>query len=127
MDSPAADNPEPDAPGPDVAHWESTSELPTLGGAPDTPEGRVIAAFCDTVVPGAEQLSGWVSFDNPVSANAMDILRQRFGEVARGEVLLNAVEDEKAFDRDMGIKPYAFDNSPLVRLFMRQDGSGGAS
>jgi hypothetical protein len=26
--------------------------LPTLGGAPDTDEGRVIAAFCDTVLPG---------------------------------------------------------------------------
>jgi hypothetical protein len=26
--------------------------LPSLGGAPDSHEGRVIAAFCDTVVPG---------------------------------------------------------------------------
>lgn len=29
-----------------------TFDLPTLGGAPDTPEGRAIAAFVDTVVPG---------------------------------------------------------------------------
>jgi hypothetical protein len=29
------------------------SDLPTLGGAPDTHEGHVVAAFCDTVVPGA--------------------------------------------------------------------------
>ena len=36
-------SPEPNTVGP---------ELPTLGGAPDTPEGRAIAAFCDTVVPG---------------------------------------------------------------------------
>ena len=27
-------------------------DLPTLGGAPDTIEGRTIAAFCDTVIPG---------------------------------------------------------------------------
>lgn len=27
-------------------------DLPTLGGAPDTDEGRAIAAFVDTVVPG---------------------------------------------------------------------------
>ena len=27
-------------------------DLPTLGGAPDTPQGRAIAAFVDTVVPG---------------------------------------------------------------------------
>jgi hypothetical protein len=29
-----------------------SSQLPTLGGAPDTYEGHVIAAFCDTVIPG---------------------------------------------------------------------------
>lgn len=29
-----------------------SATLPTLGGAPDTHEGRVIAAFIDTVVPG---------------------------------------------------------------------------
>jgi hypothetical protein len=27
--------------------------LPTLGGAPNTHTGRVIAAFCDTIIPGA--------------------------------------------------------------------------
>lgn len=29
------------------------NELPGLGGAPNTHEGRTIAAFCDTVIPGA--------------------------------------------------------------------------
>lgn len=28
------------------------ADLPHLGGAPDSPEGRAIAAFCDTVIPG---------------------------------------------------------------------------
>jgi len=32
--------------------WEATPDLPSLGGAPDTHEGRVVAAFVDTVVPG---------------------------------------------------------------------------
>ena len=27
-------------------------DLPTLGGAPDTPQGRTVAAFVDTVIPG---------------------------------------------------------------------------
>jgi hypothetical protein len=31
---------------------DDPSGLPHLGGAPDTPAGRVIAAFVDTVVPG---------------------------------------------------------------------------
>lgn len=30
-----------------------TLTLPSLGGAPDTEDGRTIAAFCDTVIPGA--------------------------------------------------------------------------
>lgn len=30
-------------------------ELPSLGGAPDTPEGRTIAAFVDTIVPGSHR------------------------------------------------------------------------
>lgn len=40
--------------------WDATGEVPSeecldlphLGGAPDTAEGRCIAAFCDTIVPG---------------------------------------------------------------------------
>ena len=28
------------------------TDLPHLGGAPDTEEGRAIAAFCDTILPG---------------------------------------------------------------------------
>ncbi len=31
----------------------SDCQLPSLGGAPDTDEGRTIAAFVDTVIPGA--------------------------------------------------------------------------
>jgi len=83
--------------------------------------------LADRVVPGAESLPGWVSFEGPVSAGAMEILQRRFDEAARGEVLLNAIDDERAFERCMGIKPYAFDNTPLVRLFMRPEGAGGAA
>jgi hypothetical protein len=32
--------------------YVESADLPTLGGAPDTPEGHTIAAFVDTVVPG---------------------------------------------------------------------------
>ncbi len=40
-----------DYPAPD----EPVDGLPHLGGAPDTPMGRCIAAFCDTIVPGAHR------------------------------------------------------------------------
>lgn len=36
---------------PTPTEWTS-ADLPSLGGAPDTHDGRVIAALCDTVVPG---------------------------------------------------------------------------
>src|SRR5512145_328058 len=39
--------------GGDDAGPEGGFDLPTLGGAPDTPQGRAIAAFVDTVVPGS--------------------------------------------------------------------------
>jgi hypothetical protein len=42
--------PSPDASTPDAP--EPIFDLPTLGGAPDTDQGRTVAAFCDTVVPG---------------------------------------------------------------------------
>ena len=41
------------APGP--VDGGDPSRLPSLGGAPDTEEGRTIAAFVDTVVPGSHR------------------------------------------------------------------------
>lgn len=53
-----ASEPGPCVPAPDAA-WLVPSdprvELPHLGGAPDTPQGWTIAAFVDTVVPGAHR------------------------------------------------------------------------
>ncbi len=47
----------------------ATSDLPTLGGAPDTDEGYVIAAFVDTIVPGAHRdpkaVPGGIDVDAP--------------------------------------------------------------
>ncbi len=37
---------------PPPLEYVETPDLPTLGGAPETDEGRTVAAFVDTVVPG---------------------------------------------------------------------------
>lgn len=56
-----ADSSEPDPPdagdegGAPATDWSATAELPSLGGAPDTHDGRVIAAFVDTIVPGSHR------------------------------------------------------------------------
>ena len=50
--------PEPDAglpPPPVDGGGEPVFPLPSLGGAPDTEEGRAIAAFVDTIIPGAHR------------------------------------------------------------------------
>lgn len=38
-----------------AAAAQASAALPSLGGAPDTHEGRTIAAFVDTIVPGAHR------------------------------------------------------------------------
>ena len=47
------DSTEPMNPGDDLDASTPGLHLPTLGGAPDTENGRAIAAFVDTVIPGA--------------------------------------------------------------------------
>ena len=59
-----------DLPG-DVPTGEAT-DLPHLGGAPDSDEGRAIAAFCDTILPGRHR-------DETGAPGAIDVVyRLRF-------------------------------------------------
>ena len=40
-------------------------------------------------------------------------------QLEKGIITLNSVEDEEWFEKTAGVKPYALDNSPLIRLFMK--------
>mgnify|MGYP001241970934 CR=1 FL=1 len=53
-----------------------------------------------------------------VSSQALQLIRQRLVEMQNGRVRLNRADDEKWYDKNAGIKLYALDNSPLLRLFM---------
>lgn len=78
--------------------------LPSLGGAPDTLEGKTIAAFCDTVVPG----------------------KHRDPKKAPGAIDVNA--PAMFFDPDLPALPYVGLLVTALDVFARQEaGSGFAS
>jgi hypothetical protein len=75
----------------------------------------------ENFLPGSEDIPGWVTIENDVSVNAMALIKQRVDQIRRGEIILNNASDERFYDREAGLKPYALDRSPLVRLFMKPD------
>lgn len=66
-------------------------------------------------------LAGCYELSDDISGNALALIRERVGQLREGVVLLNSSTDEKDFPRQTGIKPYALDRSPLIRLFMKQE------
>ena len=55
------------------------------------------------------------------SDNAMAMIRERIRELEVGQVVLNTVDDEEWYKKKAGITPYAFDKSPLIRMFMKRE------
>ncbi|ORJ55893.1 PD-(D/E)XK nuclease family protein [Geothermobacter hydrogeniphilus] len=68
--------------------------------------------WLDDALDEVEEMAG------DISGEALKLIRQRLVEVRQGRVRLNRVDDEERFDKEAGIKLYALDNSPLLRLFM---------
>jgi hypothetical protein len=74
--------------------------------------------WLDAGLDGVEELAG------DVSSQALKLIRQRLAEVQKGKVCLNNEDDEKWFDKNAGLKLYALDNGPLMRLFMHPSEEG---
>ena len=72
----------------------------------------------------AGNIAGFHEMGDGISENALTMIRERIGQLEAGQVVLNSNTDEEWFEKKAGIKPYAFDNSPLVRLFMKQVENG---
>ena len=70
------------------------------------------AISADGAVPGLEVI------DADISSAAMQHLDRRLDEIRTGKVRLNTTADEEWWDQNAGIRLYALDNSPLLRLFM---------
>jgi ATP-dependent helicase/nuclease subunit B len=69
------------------------------------------AGWLGSRVPAAEELG------DGISAKALALLGERLGELRAGRIALNRDGDEASF-KNMGVPVYAFDASPLVRLFV---------
>lgn len=69
--------------------------------------------------PTTQKLTGMQTVDNDISVNAIERIEQRMQALRAGIIELNTEQDANWFEREAGIKPYALDDSPLIRLFMQ--------
>jgi hypothetical protein len=68
---------------------------------------------------------GWCSVPNTitelgadVSVNAKALIQTRLTEIGSGRIMLNSEGDEDWHEKNTGLKLYALDNTPLLRMFM---------
>ena len=74
--------------------------------------------WIDRQVPGVEELGGGVS------KQALALIRERVMELRAGIVRLNYEDEADTFEKRTGIKPYALDRTPLIRLFTHPGSRG---
>jgi hypothetical protein len=67
------------------------------------------------------EIAGLHEMGDAIADKAMALIRERIGQVEAGQVVLNTVDDEKWFKKEAGITAYAFDKSPLIRMFMKEE------
>ncbi|MFZ4857860.1 MAG: PD-(D/E)XK nuclease family protein [Desulfuromonadaceae bacterium] len=78
-------------------------------------------ALADTTGWSGGTLGGFHELGNGISTKAMVLIKELIAQLAKGIVTLNSSSDEEWFDKTAATKPYALDNSPLIRLFMKQE------
>ncbi|WP_419663972.1 hypothetical protein Dvar_42120 [Desulfosarcina variabilis str. Montpellier] len=79
-----------------------------------------MTALSDSPIVARDTVPGLEIMDHDISLEAMRHLDRRLDEIHLGRVMLNTTEDEAWWDKNAGIKVYALDNSPLLRLFMHE-------
>jgi hypothetical protein len=83
-------------------------------------------ALADSPVDTDGSVPGWEILDNDISLQAMQHLDRRLTQIRSGTVALNTAGDEKWWEDNAGLRIYALDNSPLLRLFMHPETGEGA-
>jgi len=71
-------------------------------------------------------LEGVRELGGDISGEAMKRIRDRILEARKGLVVLNREGDDSWYEKNAGIRLYALDDSPLVRLFMHPAEGGEA-
>jgi RecB family exonuclease len=83
-------------------------------------------ALADGAAPDVTGLANFEAFGDAISEVALATLKKRVREVERGHVVLNHEDDEKELGRAYGVKLYALEMSPILRIFLhRADISAG--
>ena len=71
------------------------------------------------LLEGLEPPDGVVTvMTGEISAQAMDLLLIRLGEVGAGDIRLNTEDDRAYFEKTTNLAPYALEASPLISHFM---------
>ncbi len=80
-------------------------------------------ALSDSSGWSINDIAGWHEMGDAIADNAMELIAERLDQLRHGRVILNNTSDMDEFEKTTGIKPYALENSPLIKMFMKQ-GSG---
>ena len=78
-------------------------------------------ALSDSPVESDGSVRGWEMPTTDTSSQAMKYLDRRLAQIRKGTIQLNTTEDEAWWLKNASIPIYALDNSPLLRLFMRNE------
>ncbi len=78
-------------------------------------------ALADSPVDSDGTVPGWEVLTADISSRAMQHLDQRLAQIRKGIVKLNTAEDEEWWPKNAGLRVYALDDGPLLRLFMRSE------
>lgn len=82
-------------------------------------------ALSDATLSGTSSVARWEVAGPDVSSAAITLIGKGLDNVRSGRVVLNGTEDPAYFEKAAGFKSYAFDVSPLVRLFARNGHAEG--
>jgi hypothetical protein len=90
---------------------------------PDVETGGLYYLMNDQVA--LADTDAWCSVPNTitelgtdVSANAKELIQTRLTQIGSGRIMLNSEGDEDWHAKNTGLKLYALDNTPLLRMFM---------
>lgn len=108
------------------AEVDATQEILAIQSAIQNWKGQTAVAY-HLLNDGGILVNSAAQLENPdveniqenISGNALESIRERFEALKKGIVETSTGEDEKFYRNTAALGTYAFDDSPLIRAFMR--------